>query len=79
MHMNRVGTELASLQVSLCRVAGRYDNPIPTRFLAPTDCSKNLGLHRLKESILESIPRLIEQLQIRALFWIYDSRTKQSK
>jgi hypothetical protein len=25
---------------SLCRLAGRYDNPIPTRFLAPIDCSK---------------------------------------
>jgi hypothetical protein len=25
---------------SLCSLAGRYDNPIPTRFLAPTDCLK---------------------------------------
>jgi hypothetical protein len=25
---------------SLCSLAGRYDNPIPTRFLAPIDCSK---------------------------------------
>jgi hypothetical protein len=25
---------------SLCSMAGRYDNPIPTRFLAPTDCLK---------------------------------------
>jgi hypothetical protein len=25
---------------SLCSMAGRYDNPIPIRFLAPTDCSK---------------------------------------
>ncbi len=25
---------------SLCSVAGRYDNPIPTRFLAPIDCLK---------------------------------------
>ncbi len=25
---------------SLCSLAGRYDNPIPTRFLAPKDCSK---------------------------------------
>jgi hypothetical protein len=24
--------------VSLCSLAGRYDNPIPTRFLAPIDC-----------------------------------------
>ncbi len=25
---------------SLCSLAGRYDNPIPTRFLAPMDCFK---------------------------------------
>ncbi len=25
---------------SLCSLAGRYDNPIPTQFLAPIDCSK---------------------------------------
>jgi hypothetical protein len=32
---------------SLCSLAGRYDNPIPTRLLAPIDCSK--------------IPELIEE------------------
>ncbi len=25
---------------SQCSLAGRYDNPIPTRFLAPIDCLK---------------------------------------
>jgi hypothetical protein len=25
---------------SLCSLAGRYDNPIPTRFPAPVDCLK---------------------------------------
>jgi hypothetical protein len=25
---------------SLCSLAGRYDNPVPTRFLAPIDCLK---------------------------------------
>jgi hypothetical protein len=25
---------------SPCSLAGRYNNPIPTRFLAPIDCSK---------------------------------------
>jgi hypothetical protein len=24
----------------LCSLAGRYDNPIPTRFLAPNNCYK---------------------------------------
>jgi hypothetical protein len=44
---------------SLCSLAGRYGNPIPTRFLAPIDCTKILALlsywlakiHRLEESI----------------------------
>jgi hypothetical protein len=27
-------------QSPLCSMAGRYDNPIPTRFLAPIDCLK---------------------------------------
>jgi hypothetical protein len=27
-------------RASLCGLADQYDNPIPTRFLAPTDCSK---------------------------------------
>ncbi len=26
--------------VSICSLAGRYNNPIPTRFLAPIDCLK---------------------------------------
>jgi hypothetical protein len=26
------------IKASLCSVAGRYDNPIPNRFLAPIDC-----------------------------------------
>ncbi len=25
---------------SQCSLAGRYDNPLPTRFLSPVDCSK---------------------------------------
>jgi hypothetical protein len=25
---------------SLCSLAGRYDNPVPNRFLAPINCSK---------------------------------------
>ncbi len=25
---------------NLCSLAGQYDNPIPTQFLAPIDCSK---------------------------------------
>ncbi len=28
----------------LCSLAGRYDNPIPTRFLAPIDCLKIAAL-----------------------------------
>ncbi len=29
-----------SATASLCSLAGRYDNPLPTEFLAPIDCSK---------------------------------------
>jgi hypothetical protein len=28
----------------VCSLAGRYDNPIPTRFLDPIDCSKSPAL-----------------------------------
>jgi hypothetical protein len=36
---NRVGTEL------VCCLAGWYDNRIPTRVLAPIDCSKISALY----------------------------------
>jgi hypothetical protein len=32
---------------SLCSLEGWYDNPIPTRFLAPKDCSKILTWYQL--------------------------------
>ncbi len=32
----------------LCSLAGRYDNPIPTRFLAPIDCFKSPAQVRAK-------------------------------
>jgi hypothetical protein len=32
---------------SLCSLSGRYDNPIPTRFLAPIDCLKIPALFTL--------------------------------
>ncbi len=32
---------------SLCSLAGRYDNPLPTRFLAPVDCLQSPALHFL--------------------------------
>ena len=37
--MNREGTEL------VCSLAGWYDNRIPTRVLAPIDCSKISALY----------------------------------
>jgi hypothetical protein len=45
---------------SLCSLAGQYDNPIPTRFLAPIDCLKIPALASLASGIssLESIPWL---------------------
>jgi hypothetical protein len=29
-----------TISARLCSLAGRYDNPIPTRFLAPVSCLK---------------------------------------
>ncbi len=34
------GQEPSCRTASLCGLAGRYDNPIPTLFLAPIDCLK---------------------------------------
>ncbi len=35
----------------ICSLAGRYDNPIPTQFLAPIDCLKIPALVRkMKDS-----------------------------
>ncbi len=31
--------ERRNRSANLCGLAGPYDNPIPTRFLAPIDCS----------------------------------------
>jgi hypothetical protein len=44
---NRVGTELSYRPASLLSLAGRYDSPIPTRFLTPIDCSKIPALDAL--------------------------------
>ncbi len=37
---NRVVTGSSYRPASLCSLVGQYDNPIPTRFLASTGCSK---------------------------------------
>jgi hypothetical protein len=41
---NQVGTESSYRPASLNSLTGRYDNTIPTRFLAPIDSSKIPGL-----------------------------------
>ncbi len=53
---------------SLCCPAGRYENPIPPRFLAPLDFLKISALARQAGRIdsLESIPGLPKSFQIRA-------------
>jgi hypothetical protein len=55
---------------SLCSLAGRYDNHIPTRFLAPIDCVKILAQATKAGGLdsLGSIPGLLKRLQIRALY-----------
>ncbi len=38
--LNVYGAQESINSASLCNLAGRYDNPIPTRCLAPIDCLK---------------------------------------
>jgi hypothetical protein len=47
---------------SLCSLVGQYDNPVPTGFLAPTDCSKIPAQATWAGGIdsLEPIPGLIQ-------------------
>jgi hypothetical protein len=57
---------------SLCSLAGRYDNPIPTRFLAPIDCFKipaqnNFLVHR---------PYILATLDVRTV--ITENMAKES-
>jgi hypothetical protein len=49
---------------SLCSLAGRYDNPIPTRSLAPIDCLKIPALYHPPPpiSFCEG-PRIIQKLK----------------
>jgi hypothetical protein len=49
---------------SLCSLAGRYDNPIPTRFLAPIDCLKIPALFPLPHphTQLHTHPRIVTPL-----------------
>jgi hypothetical protein len=53
---------------SLCSLAGRYDNPIPTRFLAPIDCLKIPAQATQAGGIdsLEAILGLLKSLKIPA-------------
>jgi hypothetical protein len=55
---------------SLCSLAGRYDNPIPPRFLSPIDCLKIPAQATEADRIdsLVSIPGLIKSLKIPPLF-----------
>jgi hypothetical protein len=55
---------------SLCSLAGRYDNPIPPRLLAPIDCLKIPALATQPGGIdsLESILGLLKSLKILALY-----------
>jgi hypothetical protein len=46
---------------SLCSLAGRHDNPITTRFLAPIDCSEISAQSLLSSLFLYPLP-LLQQL-----------------
>ena len=64
---------------SLCSLAGRYDNLIPTRSLVPIDCLKIPALATLASGIgsLESIPRLhnVKNEDEDDFFWIEEKKT----
>jgi hypothetical protein len=40
---------------SLCSLAGRYETPIPTRFLATIDCSKIQALITVEQLLVNSL------------------------
>jgi hypothetical protein len=63
---------------SLCSLAGRSDNHIPTRFLAPMDCLKNPALAGRYDKPI-SIPFLapIDSSNIRALKKIWPADLQQ--
>jgi hypothetical protein len=53
---------------SLCSLAGRYDNPFPTRFLAPIDCLKILALVIRVDGWL--LAKLVARLLAAAALWV---------
>ncbi len=57
------------MQAVYCSLAGRYDNPIPTWFLAPIDCLKIPAQATQSGGIgpLESMFELLKSLTIWAL------------
>ncbi len=52
------GIKKSNVRAYVAWQAGRYDNPIPTRFLAPIDCSK------IRVQVLEQLPRRLGLLYI---------------
>ncbi len=55
----------------LCSLTGRYDNPIPTRFLAPIDCSKCSALQREAPLFVTPLLPLVSTFRIFAIYSIY--------
>ena len=66
---------------SLCSLAGRYENPIPTWFLVPIDFLKIPALATKAGGIdfFESIPGLLKSLEIPALMSGVDDWSSQAK
>ncbi len=58
---------------SLCCLAGRYYNPIPTRFLAPIDCFK---IPALFQHILQEPRQWRNIAKVTKLFSKYEQNTK---
>jgi hypothetical protein len=47
------------ISTSLCSLAGRYDNPIPPRFLAPVDSLKIPALNSSIHSFFQSFQNIL--------------------
>jgi hypothetical protein len=47
---------------SICSLAGRYDNPIPTGFLAPIDCLKIPALDSTEQEKYLNTPHVLSVL-----------------
>ena len=69
---------------SLCSLAGRYDNPIPTQFLAPIDCLKKsssveVTVNNKEENSYDFCLDFVQEFGLRVFYILENIIHKQSK